>query len=273
METADLNSDGKLDLVLSGGANVKVRLGFGDGTFQEPIRYPFEQASCPIIADFNGDGVPDVALSSTSWYRQGIILLGNGDGTFRNGAVLPGQVDLVAGDFNNDGKQDLAVAAKGSVGIMLGNGDGTFQAISLMRKGQVGRLRSGDFNSDGKLDVVGIGTNASGAATASMYLGSGDGTLLAAKNIWVMEGAGNGVSSSITAMVAADFDRDGKLDLAISFYSNDVAILRGDGTGGFQPRSLYLGGKASLVAGDFDGNGTTDLVTSVGTVAVMLNQP
>jgi hypothetical protein len=280
MAVADLNGDRKLDVVLTGGANLKVRLGFGDGTFQTPFRYALDGASCPVIADFNGDLVPDVAIGSYSaWFQPGVILLGNGDGTLRTGAAIAGLDELVAGDFNNDGKQDLAAAARGAVGIMLGNGDGTFQPISAMRDGQVGHLLAGDFNSDGKLDLIGIGMTASGATIASMYLGSGVGTLSAAKNIWVIGGGGTDTSLSIAGMVTADFNRDGKLDLAVSWQSfpsccdNDIAILFGDGAGGFHSRTLSLASWGSLAAGDFDGNGTEDIASGNPTLAILLNKP
>jgi FG-GAP-like repeat len=84
--TADLNHDGKLDLVMASGGSVNVRLGRGDGTFQKPLNYPAGGASCIAIADFNGDGIPDLAVNSSAnvlGIFPGQILLGNGDGTFR----------------------------------------------------------------------------------------------------------------------------------------------------------------------------------------------
>jgi hypothetical protein len=275
---ADLNADGKLDVLVSSNDSVNILLGLGDVKFQTPRNYPIQGPSQLAVADFNGDGVLDIFVNGIRFQRAGMLLLGNGDGTFRNGPVLSGQFDrVVVGDFNNDGKQDLAVAPyvaawnfSGQVGIMLGNGDGTFKPISDLRKGYFGSLLAADFNSDGNLDVAGVGANSSGAVIASVYLGTGMGTLQVATNTWIKGGiyrAGGAVT--------ADFNGDKKLDLAVSLYSGETAIMFGNGMGGFSSRSLYLGGGAALVAGDFDENGTQDVavLTAEDSVAVLLRQP
>ena len=270
---ADLNNDGKLDVVV-GGRSLNVLLGLGNGLFQPPQSYPVRNAR-GTIADVNGDGIPDLVLVFGSFFRpQGIVMLGNGDGTFRNGSTLPGSFDQVlAGDFNHDGKQDLAGTVSGAggvegqVGILLGNGDGTFQPISSVRKGQVGRLMAGDFNNDGILDVVGVGTTASFAATASVYLGTGTGTLQPPKNVWVKGGASYPGGTAI-----ADFNKDGKLDLAVSLSLNKTVILFGNGAGGFGSRTEYFGGGGAIVAGDFNQDGVQDLAVMIDgrTVAILL---
>ena len=266
---SDLNRDGKLDMLVVSGDSVNVRLGFGDGKFQSPLNYPIETAWVVAgVADFNGDGVPDVAVNQRV-LGTGIILFGNGDGTFRNGPSLPAGFDaLVVGDFNGDGKQDLAAAVPSSVGIMLGNGDGTFQPIARLRTGQNRLLLAADFNADGRVDLAGVGATSAGDTVVSIYLGNGDGTLQPAQNSWVRGGVYPG------GMVAADFNRDGKVDLAVSLSSNEVAVLRGDGTGRFPMSTFHFGGAGQLVAGDFDGNGTADLavITSATTLAVLLNE-
>ncbi len=266
---ADLNHDSKLDLVFGGSDAISIRLGVGDGSFQEAISYPAYRVTEIAVADFNGDGIPDLAASSDS--GPGQILLGNGDGTFRAGADVSAEIgSLVAADFNHDGKEDVAISLRsGGVGIMLGNGNGTFQPLSLLRKGQGGSLVVADFNGDGNLDVAGVGTTLLGNAVASVYLGNGDGTLQTSKNIWIHAGVAPG------GVATADFDGDGKADLAVTLRSGIVAVLRGDGTGRFNPPSFHPGlGPGIPIVADFDGNGTPDLAFPSGNaVTVLLNQP
>ena len=141
-----------------------------------------------VVADFNGDGKPDLVTSGGG--AQVSVLLGNGDGTFQaavNYGVGSGPVFCAAGDFNGDGKADLAVvnSIDNNVSVLLGKGDGTFQpAINY----GLGNYPSGtvpypssivvaDFNGDGKADLI-VG-NSAGNSVSEM-LGNGDGTLAAA---------------------------------------------------------------------------------------------
>ena len=262
---SDMNHDGKLDVVVVGGGVVNVRLGLGDGNFQGPLATSIHYPTTATVGDFNGDGIPDVALNGSAR----AILLGYGDGTFRNVFTLPAQFEsLVVGDFNGDGKQDLGATFLGGVGVLLGNGDGTFQPVSPLRTGQTQKLLAGDFNSDGKLDLAAVGKNAGGNTVVSVYLGNGDGTLRPVQNTFVHGGV------DPAGLVAADFNQDGKVDMVVSLSSADIALLPGDGSGRFQQPTFYYGGTGPVVAGDFDGNGTQDLavVTSERTVAILLNK-
>jgi hypothetical protein len=274
---ADMNGDGILDFVSGGGNAVNIRLGLGNGDFQPALTSisnpPFNAGlSRAAIADFNGDGKLDIALN------EGNVLLGNGDGTLRLGTPPPIHFSsLVAGDFNGDGKPDLGITTSSSVGILLGNGDGTFQMPLALRPGQIDSLLAGDFNGDGKLDLATLGTTSGGGAVVNVFLGNGDGTLQPARSSWIHGGFFQGATRSA---VAADFNHDNHLDLAVNLTSGDVAVLLGDGTGGFSSKSFYPAGDGPLVAGDFDGNGTIDLaVVSSGfsqsgnSVAILLNQP
>ena len=172
------------------------------------------------------------------------------------------------GDFNGDGKLDLAVANAGSknVSVLLGNGDGTFKAPVNFGAPGPQSVAVGDFNGDGKLDLA--VTNAG----VSILLGNGDGAFRAP----VTYATGNSPSS----VAVGDFNRDGKVDLAVanSGASNGVAsvsVLLGRGDGTFNPAVNYSGGfgSLSLAVGDFNRDGKLDLVEanfSTGNVSILL---
>ena len=197
-----------------------------------------------ITADFNRDGKPDLAY----WSNNNVFIqLGNGNFTFQpavsyavgnsNSTYFPFQDGIVTGDFNGDGKLDLAVvnATDSTVSILLGNGDGTFQPQVAFATGSgPGALAVGDFNGDGKLDLAipfaGQGNNVGGV---SVLLGNGDGTFQTHVDY--------GTSTEPYAILTGDFNRDGKLDLVILDCSDSVnictvsvSVLLGNGDGTFQ---------------------------------------
>ena len=148
---ADVNLDGKLDLVIANttsgsttGQTVTVLMGNGDGSFRAPVSYATGTSPyAVVVADFNGDGKPDLAVANGGSNTVS-ILRGNGDGTFAaavNYATGSYPDGLAIGDFNGDGKLDLAVVNdySSNVSIFLGNGDGTFGAATNFRD----RLRLG----------------------------------------------------------------------------------------------------------------------------------
>src|SRR2546422_6485052 len=236
----DFNGDGKLDLAVSsvGSNTVSVLLGNGDGTFQPALSFPVGLDPWYFaVGDFNGDGKLDLAVAGygcpsdcfPSPSNTVMVLLGNGDGTFRPAPSLTvgnGPAGVAVGDFNGDGKPDLVVANfnDSTLSVLLGNGDGTFQAAQTF--GGVGShpyfVAVGDFNRDGKLDLV---VTNSHSHSISVLLGNGDGTFQPAQNF--------AVDSDPVYVTVGDFKGDGVQDLAVAnLHSIMVSVLLGNaGTG------------------------------------------
>lgn len=166
---------------------------------------------------------------------------------------------VATGDFNNDGRLDMAVTAAGGnyVTILLGNGDGTFTETSSGPLTGVGpnSVVVGDFNNDGNLDLA--VTNGAGNSV-SILLGHGNGSFTAAGSI--------PVGTDPDAIAAGDFNGDGNLDLAVADRgSNRVIILLGNGDGTFTATGSSIATGTypdSIAVGDFDGNGTLDLAVA-----------
>ena len=175
---ADVNGDGIPDLVVGTGSEYKlsftgylvVLLGKGDGTFSTPWLYESVAAIAynPMVADVNGDGIPDLLAVTSSTEETVSVLLGRGEGLFRpplsysvSGLYGSYPVSLAVADLNGDGKPDLAVATTGGVGVLFGNGDGTFQTAVVYYSGggaswflYPSAVAVADLNNDGKLDLV-----------------------------------------------------------------------------------------------------------------------
>ena len=280
--TADFNSDGNTDLAILGSANnVTILLGNGDGTFTIGSTPPLDQApSGLVVGDWNGDGIPDLAVTNLSG-NELTVLLGSGDGSFSAGTTTPFATEpstIVAGDFNGDGKLDLAALTVSGfyeiVSVFLGNGDGTFtqaQTPSYTSLDLTG-LAVADFNGDGKLDLA-ISTFLGGI---DVLLGNGDGTFMATV-FTATPDLVQGARFAPGSIVVGDFNGDGKADLGVADGNgNDStlgpAILIGNGDGTFTVEGPYPGSYtySTLAGADFNGDGEMDLVyvsgyTSTGT--------
>ena len=244
-------------------------------------RYPTNE----VAADFNGDGIPDLAILSTNntISFEGpftvAVFLGNGDGTFRAGPTIqPSDMQsypsMISGDFNGDGKPDLAILSYDGYStsyltILLGNGDGSFSAkptVVAFAQGIVGgdvilgTMAAADFNGDGKLDLAVVGDYVSSGGV-TILLGNGDGTFTAA-------GPNLDPSGDFALIATGDFNGDGIKDFVTPNYfefggSPTIFLGKGDGTFTAKPMSLTLDYfPTSVVVGDFNGDGVLDLAFS-----------
>ncbi|HEY4905691.1 MAG TPA: FG-GAP-like repeat-containing protein [Candidatus Sulfotelmatobacter sp.] len=280
----DFNGDGVPDLAFANGdcsgcsANsISVILGNNDGTFKAPNTYSTTIGTADVdtyalvTADFDGDGVLDIAAVNNAT-NQVAILLGDGHGAFsllNEYSVGTAPAAITVGDFNQDGIPDLVVANNGSssISVLIGNGDGTFKtAVPYTVGSGPFAVARGNFNADSFPDLVVV--NETGA-TITILLNNGDGTFTSTHTY------ATGLSAPGSVAVGT-FNADSNLDLAIGDTgSAKVAIFLGNGDGSFSAAVPYATGANvySLVAHDFNADGFTDLafagqVKTAGTVNV-----
>ena len=245
---ADFNGDGKLDVAVgeqnNNGGTIGILVGKGDGSFQAPVSYDLGiSAAHAAVGDLNGDGKPDLIATGCIFPNGGaceramVVLSGNGDGTFQSvvsyDLVPQGKIAIV-GDLNGDGHADLVFASEfadpprglGLITVLLGNGDGTFgPAHSYGTKGEfTDSVAIADINLDGIPDLIvsSAYTNFSSnnEGRIDLFIGNGDGTFQPSKAY-----ASGGNASQV--VLAGDFNRDGKPDIAVANACADISCLQG----------------------------------------------
>jgi hypothetical protein len=264
-----------LDLAVrnSSAKTVSVLLGNGDGTFQPPVAYSIGTSAFPYgfaVGDLTGQGKLDIVTANGSSTNHGSVsvLLGNGDGSFQATATYPlptdGDATTVAlGDFNGDGRLDIAAGSLTGLNILLGNGDGTFQSAQVAASGALAwaSLDVGDLRQDGHRDLV------AGGNGLHVLLGNGDGTFQAPVTY---------LTSGIGSVALADFNGDGVPDIVATHLPHTLAILLGNGDGSFgAPQTYAVGPSPGTVAvGDFNGDDFPDLAVAnsdFASVSVVIN--
>jgi hypothetical protein len=258
---ADLNGDGKPDIVTANGFynTVTVLLGNGDGSFGPPqnLAVGFKPWSL-AVEDVNGDGKPDIVTANVG-DKTVSVLLGNGDGTFRPAqtfAVGSYPFSVAVADLTGDGKPDIITANSGdnTVSVLLANGDGTFQPQRVFAAGKRPySVAVADVNGDGKPDVV-VGSGQPGQGV-SVLLGNGDGTFHRPKTFPVAAG------TYPRWLAVADLNGDGKPDIVTSGISNKLSVLLGNGDGTFQaPESVPVTSGGRVAVADVNGDGKPDIL-------------
>jgi hypothetical protein len=263
---ADVNKDGKLDLVVAAG-NPELLLGNGDGTFGPPQQTVSlkKSTSSAIVSDFNHDGNPDIVASTSN---GPVLLVGDGTGGFTELSTLIAGKDpagLLGADVSGNGLGDLVVADD-SVFPGFSTWLGTRSRYDAAPQTPAGpgacALAKGDWNGDGNLDLA---ETDSASNSVRLSFGSGLGTFPKIETL--------AVGADPCGIVTADFNGDGIPDLATANQSaNTVSVLIGLGGGLFLPAVNYPVGSlpTAILTGDFYGDGHTDILVNSSTSNVVL---
>lgn len=265
----DLNGDGRPDLATANSGSIAVLRGDGTGSFSSLTSYSGSSPFFITSADTNGDTKTDLVIADLS-ANSIVILLGDGLGGFtgaRNFNAGSAPFSVAHADLNGDGKLDLVVPNSGqnTVSVLLGDGAGNFAPDVKFEVGfNPRRVAIGDFNVDGKLDLA-VAINSVNPKGVSILLGNGAGGFGSPTTF----DAGVGTYS----IVSADFNKDGKLDVAVvNNADNNVSVLSGVGNGSFAaPINISLpGSPTDLALGDFNRDGNTDLAVANNSLSILI---
>lgn len=266
---ADVNNDGKLDLITSvfGTDSVNVQLGNGDGTFQTAgtilIVPGFGPAEVHAVS-LRGNGTLDLIVGSFN-VNQIAVLLGNGNGTFQPptlytvGTAVNTPTSLTTGDFNHDGNLDVAVAnvIDDTISVLIGNGSGSLTPLGApISVGHTPEaIRAGDFNGDGYSDLAVANY---GDGTVTTLLNNENGTFTATA-ISIGSGATSGPQG-----LAITGTGDSLLMAVANYRDNTISVLQSSGNGTFGAQKIVDVGNGpdDLNFADFNGDGVPDLAVS-----------
>src|SRR5579864_1788950 len=293
----DFNNDGKLDVAITN-VNynaVQILLGNGDGTFSFSDQIFLDQTPVSITAsDFNNDGKMDLAVGIGVTTNQGVttneieILQGDGTGHFAqvNTLSFGTSIGLITkvrvGDFNADGKVDIAVLTQQAVDVLSGQGNFNFGADVITQYAQTNDMNTGDFNQDGFTDIVVSWADAPGSLDGGvdvLYGTAGEGSFIVKHPI----PAGGSLYESPRGLIMADVNGDGINDIVgldnDSTFGDGVYVWLCDGENSCDPtptKFVYTTDrdKQAMVAGDFNRDGKIDFAAveqGNGTVEVLLN--
>lgn len=287
---AKMNHDILADAVVAGSGNsgpgLSVLFNQGNGTFANEQDYSL--AGTPVslaVGDFNGDGIPDVAVGESG---QGVfVFFGQSNGTLGTSVQIDTSANptgLAAGSLTTDGRTDLVVADQttGTLHVYLGNANETFTSVAAPTTGatSLSVAALADLNNDKKLDLIvagfipGTGGNPN-VSNVYTFLGNGDGSFQAANTLAIADNDG-----AVSSMALADFNKDGNPDVVLGNADDYTEILFGNGDGTLTETLLALGQRSSTVAAaDLLGNGYPEILVGNAdtegqgyTLAVLQNQ-
>jgi hypothetical protein len=290
MVTADVNNDGKADLIaITRADSVAVMLGEGNGKFATPTYWganTSDTVETLAVADVNGDGKLDIVTGNVTTdqvaypgpYCSVTVLPGDGKGDFFNAQTYSAPVvtypgSIAVSDVNGDGQPDIILADGGSVDVLMNGGAGryytsqNYNTPGLGATGEYPHVAVGDVNGDNKPDIL-----VAGGTQVDALLNTGTGTFGAAQPY--------DAGGAIAAMAVGDVNGDGRLDIVIANadwtyygYHRSVSVLPGHGDGTFgAPQTYTIGGNPNSIAlGDFNNDGKLDIVTTGTEMDLLLN--